>query len=79
MALKVPRRARCPGACELKTLPSVSAEDGRLDEYVLSLGRAGVAVRRLELLAPPLESMFFALTGAESVPETVSETALEET
>ena len=30
---------------------------------MLELGRAGVAVRRLELLVSPLESMFFALTG----------------
>jgi hypothetical protein len=30
---------------------------------VLELGRAGVAVRRLELLLSPLESMFYALTG----------------
>jgi ABC-2 type transport system ATP-binding protein len=34
-----------------------------LDPYVLALGAAGVAVRRLELLASPVESMFFALTG----------------
>jgi ABC-2 type transport system ATP-binding protein len=34
-----------------------------LDPFVLDLGRAGVAVRRLELLLSPLESMFFALTG----------------
>ena len=39
MALKVPRCARCPGACELKTLPSVSAEDGPL---------------KLTMLAPPV-------------------------
>jgi ABC-2 type transport system ATP-binding protein len=44
----------------------VSAEDGRLDAYVLALGQAGIAVRRLELLAAPLESMFFALTGSGS-------------
>ena len=30
MALKVPRCARCSGGCELKTLPSVSAEEGPL-------------------------------------------------
>jgi ABC-2 type transport system ATP-binding protein len=33
-----------------------------LDPFVLELGRAGVAVRRLELMVSPLESMFFALT-----------------
>jgi hypothetical protein len=30
---------------------------------VLELGSAGIAVRRLELLASPVEAMFFALTG----------------
>ena len=35
---------------------------GRVDAYVLDLGRADVAVRRLELAVSPLESMFFALT-----------------
>ena len=30
MALKIPRCARCSGACELKTLPSISAENGPL-------------------------------------------------
>ncbi len=37
-------------------------QDG-LDPYVLALGAGGVAVRRLELLASPVESMFFALTS----------------
>jgi ABC-2 type transport system ATP-binding protein len=36
---------------------------GRIDAYVLDLGQAGVAVRRLELVVSPLESMFFALTS----------------
>jgi ABC-2 type transport system ATP-binding protein len=35
---------------------------GALDPYVLALGEAGVAVRRLEQLESPLEAMFFALT-----------------
>jgi ABC-2 type transport system ATP-binding protein len=35
----------------------------RIDAYVLDLGRADVAVRRLELVVSPLESMFFALTS----------------
>jgi DNA-directed RNA polymerase subunit RPC12/RpoP len=30
MALKIPHCARCSGACALKTLPSVSGEDGPL-------------------------------------------------
>ena len=37
MVLKVPRCARCSGACELKTLPSVSGEDGPLKLTVLEL------------------------------------------
>ncbi len=39
------------------------AVQGRIDAYVLDLGRADVAVRRLELVVSPLESMFFALTS----------------
>jgi ABC-2 type transport system ATP-binding protein len=39
------------------------AVQGRVDAYVLDLGRADVAVRRLELVVSPLESMFFALTS----------------
>jgi ABC-2 type transport system ATP-binding protein len=35
---------------------------GGVDGYVLDLGRADIAVRRLELVVSPLESMFFALT-----------------
>ena len=38
------------------------ATETALDGVVLALAQAGVAVRRLELLASPLESMFFALT-----------------
>jgi ABC-2 type transport system ATP-binding protein len=41
----------------------LTVEQGRLDPFVLELGAAGVAVRRLELLASPVEAMFFALTG----------------
>ena len=47
----------------------LAVEEGCLDEYVLALGAAGVAVRRLELLASPAESMFFALTGASQATE----------
>ena len=39
------------------------AVQGRIDAYVLDLGRADIAVRRLELVVSPLESMFFALTS----------------
>ncbi len=42
---------------------TLTAETGALDAFVLTLGRAGVAVRELELRSSPLESMFFALTG----------------
>jgi ABC-2 type transport system ATP-binding protein len=42
---------------------AVSVDEGCLDRYVLALGSAGVAVRRLELLVSPLESMFFTLTS----------------
>ncbi len=41
---------------------TVKADAGTLDPYVLALGRAGVAVRGLELEVSSLESMFFALT-----------------
>jgi ABC-2 type transport system ATP-binding protein len=42
---------------------TVRADRDALDAYVVSLGRAGVAVRRLEFEMSSLESMFFALTG----------------
>jgi ABC-2 type transport system ATP-binding protein len=45
---------------------TLRVRDDRLDEYSLALGRAGVAIRRLELLVSPLESMFFTLTGDDS-------------
>jgi ABC-2 type transport system ATP-binding protein len=41
----------------------VYAAQDRLDEYVLRLGRDGIAVRGLELDVTPLESLFFQLTG----------------
>lgn len=50
--------------------------DGALDPFVLALGAAGIAVRRLELAVSPLESMFFALTSERQLdPATVSDTA----
>ena len=42
---------------------------GSLDPFVLELCQAGVAIRRLELLVSPLESMFFALTGEAEVED----------
>ena len=46
------------------SLMGSAAPDGgaSVDAYVLDLGRGDVAVRRLELVVSPLESMFFALT-----------------
>ena len=40
----------------------LAVQPGSLDGYVLALGREQVAVRQLELLASPAQSMFFALT-----------------
>jgi ABC-2 type transport system ATP-binding protein len=53
---------------------TVAADRGALDAYVVALGRSGVAVRRLELLLTALESMFFALTGADEEKTAQSET-----
>ncbi len=55
--VRVQRAAR--GALTLTTQP------GSLDPFVLALAAARVAVRRLELVVSPLESMFFAL-GADA-------------
>ena len=49
---------------------ALSVEERQLDAYVLALGSAGVAVRRLELLASPVESMFFALTSERQADAT---------
>jgi ABC-2 type transport system ATP-binding protein len=45
------------GGLEIRT------EGVGLDPFVFALGDARVAVRRLDMLVSPLESMFFALTG----------------
>ncbi len=45
---------------------SLEVGGGSLDAYVLALGQAGIAVRRLEQVTSPLESMFFALTSGGS-------------
>jgi ABC-2 type transport system ATP-binding protein len=57
----------------------VSASDRALDAFVLALGRSGVAVRRLEQSATPLEAMFFRLTeqGRESSPTLSADLAAE--
>jgi ABC-2 type transport system ATP-binding protein len=44
-------------------------QEGTLDPYALALGQAGIAIRRLELLVSPLESMFFALTSDAPVDQ----------
>jgi ABC-2 type transport system ATP-binding protein len=58
--------ARAATSVDAELSPSggliVTAHDGRLDAYVLALGEAGVAVRRLELLVSSLESMFLVLS-----------------
>jgi ABC-2 type transport system ATP-binding protein len=60
---------------------ALAVEPGALDDFVLTLGDARVAVRRLDLLASPLETMYFALTtdggGIEGLaPEQLAETVL---
>jgi ABC-2 type transport system ATP-binding protein len=49
----------------------ITVEPGSLDPFVFALGDARVAVRRLDMLVSPLESMFFSLTS-ESPTETDS-------
>jgi ABC-type multidrug transport system ATPase subunit len=47
---------------------ALEAQDESLDAFTIALGEAGIAVRRLELLVSPLESMFFALIGGRPQP-----------
>ena len=42
---------------------NVSADAPALDAYVIALGHAGIAVRRLEQRASSLESLFLQLTA----------------
>jgi ABC-2 type transport system ATP-binding protein len=42
---------------------AVQATQDRMDDYVVALGVAGVAVRAMELDATPLEALFFQLTA----------------
>jgi ABC-2 type transport system ATP-binding protein len=62
---------------------ALAAEAGSLDPFVIALGRADIAIRRLELLVSPLESMFFALTSdvpvAELEPNELAERVLAAT
>jgi ABC-2 type transport system ATP-binding protein len=48
----------------------VFAAQDRLDDYVLHLGRDGIAVRGLELDVTPLESLFFQLTATTATTAT---------
>ena len=53
---------RVAGAPEIRLI----VEPAALDGYAVALGRAGVAVRRLELLVSPLKTLFFSLTGDDA-------------
>ena len=53
---------------------SAGADD--LDAFVIALGQSGIAVRRLDLLMSPLETMFFELTGAKGLAEAEAESIL---
>ena len=60
---------------------ALSVREGCLDEFVFALGDARVAIRRLDLLVSPLETMFFALTSERAAleelePEELAETVL---
>ncbi len=57
------RQAGVSGAPSDRGGLTVTVDEGSLDQYVLALASEGVAIRRLELLVSPLESMFFALTS----------------
>ncbi len=47
----------------------LSGAQGAVDDYVLALGRAGVAVRALEGRGRTLEALFLQLTGAAVLPD----------
>ncbi len=70
LARRHPAIAIAPEAEE--GLRITGSQDG-VDEFVLVLGRAGVAVRALEMVVSPLESMFFFLTDAPRCSEGVLE------
>jgi ABC-2 type transport system ATP-binding protein len=63
LPLRVETGGRRPGGAPL----TIHADDEQRDAFVRELGKAGVAVRRLEPDVPPLESLFTALTG--TVPD----------
>jgi ABC-2 type transport system ATP-binding protein len=61
---------------------TIAVAEERLDGFVLALAAVGIAIRRLELLVSPLESMFFALSEGsrlgELAPEELAERAYVE-
>ena len=66
--------ARCPGIRMTASADGgleISADLSALDEYVITLGRAGIAVRALDRRTRSLESLFLELTGHEA-PQTAS-------
>jgi ABC-2 type transport system ATP-binding protein len=62
---------------------TVAIAETDLDAFILALAAEAIAVRRLELLASPLESMFFALSEdravSEIAPDEVADHVLAET
>jgi len=57
---------------------AISADDDTLDAYVIALGRAGIAVRRLEPRARSLESLFLELTAEPARREPPTARAAED-
>ncbi len=58
---------------------ALAVHEGCLDAFVLALGDARVAIRRLDLLVSPLEAMFFALTSDGAPLEQLEPVELAET
>jgi ABC-2 type transport system ATP-binding protein len=58
---------------------ALTVHEGCLDAFVFALGDARVAIRRLDLLVSPLETMFFALTSDGAPLEELEPVELAET
>jgi ABC-2 type transport system ATP-binding protein len=58
---------------------ALAVESDGLDEFVLALGDARVAIRRLDLVASPLETMFFSLTSDGAPVDEIDPGQLAET
>jgi len=67
-ALRVARELERVGVEREGTWLTVRAEDDARDDFVLALGFAGIAVRRLEPEKAPLEALFAALTTELGAP-----------